>query len=243
MTISRSTPIIGADQPSLQSEDWQKVGPMKAIDHTLLKSTATSSEIARLCEEAVEYDFAAVCIPPVFVGQASNLLYGSDVHIATVVGFPLGHESTPVKRFQAQQAVDAGATEIDMVVQLGAAFDGDYANVEHDIREVVLGADGATVKVIIECCHFDVENKRRLTELVVKAGAAYVKTSTGFAASGATVEDVHLLHQATSGRISVKAAGGIRDWKSCLKMLEAGASRIGTSAGVEIVRQWQDLRR
>ncbi len=219
--------------------DWPQTGPMTAIDHTLLKATATLAEIEILCEEAVEYGFAAVCIPPLFVAQASSLLYGSDVQVATVVGFPLGYEPTAVKRFQTQQAIANGATEIDMVIQLGAAAAGDLSAVEADIRAVVNVAEGAAVKVIIECCNFDLEIKRALTESVVTAGAAYVKTSTGFAASGATIEDVQLLSQTANGRINVKAAGGIRDWPSCQAMLAAGATRIGSSAGVTIVRQWQ----
>ncbi len=219
--------------------DWLQTGPMAAIDHTLLKATATLAEIGVLCEEAVEYGFAAVCIPPLFVAQASCLLYGSDVQVATVVGFPLGYEPTTVKRFQTQQAIANGATEIDMVIQLGAAAAGEFSAVEADIRTVVNAAEGATVKVIIECCNFDLEIKRQLTETVVTAGAAYVKTSTGFAVSGATVEDVQLLSQIANGRIGVKAAGGIRDWSGCRAMLAAGATRIGTSSGVTIVRQWQ----
>ena len=239
MTTSRSTPITGADTVSMSRIDWLKSGPMAAIDHTLLKATATSAQIASLCEEAVEYAFAAVCIPPLFVGQASKLLYGSDVQVATVIGFPLGYEPTSVKCFQTQQAIATGATEIDMVIQLGAAAIRDFSAVVKDIQKVVGAAEGAAVKVIIECCYFDVEVKRRLTEVVVDAGAAYVKTSTGFAASGAALEDVQLLHRTANGRVGVKAAGGIRDWQDCLLMLEAGATRIGTSAGVEIVRQWQ----
>lgn len=211
---------------------------MTTIDHTLLQSTATLAQIENLCEEAVEYGFAAVCIPPIFVARAGRLLYGSDVQVATVIGFPLGYDLSSVKRFQTEQALAAGATEIDMVIQLGAAASGDYSTVETDIREVVRAAEGVPVKVILECCCFDTETKRRLTETVVDAGGSYVKTSTGFAASGASVEDVQLLHQTANGRIGVKAAGGIRDWQNCLSMLEAGAARIGTSAGVAIVRQW-----
>lgn len=215
---------------------------MSAIDHTLLKPTSTPAEISNLCEEAVEYGFAAVCIPPLFVRQTSDLLYGSDVQVATVIGFPLGYESTAVKCFQAEQAIAAGAAELDMVIRLGAATAGRFSEVEADIREVVQAADGAQVKVIIECCCFDDVTKKRLTEAVLASGAAYVKTSTGFAQAGATVEDVRLLHRVSAGRIGVKAAGGIRDWPGCLAMLEAGAARIGTSAGVEIVRQWQQAQ-
>jgi len=227
---------------AVPSLNWRQVGPMTTIDHTLLKSTATLAQIENLCEEAVEYGFAAVCIPPIFVAQAGRLLYGSDVQVATVIGFPLGYDLSSVKRFQTEQAIAAGATEIDMVIQLGAAASGDYSTVETDIREVVRAAEGVPVKVILECCCFDAEIKKRLTETVVEAGGSYVKTSTGFAASGASVEDVQLLHQTANGRIGVKAAGGIRDWQSCLSMLEAGATRIGTSAGVAIVRQWMQGR-
>lgn len=239
MTISRSTPTTGADPVSVSHIDWLRTGPMSAIDHTLLKATATPAEIEGLCEEAVEYGFAAVCIPPVFVGHSSNLLYGSGVQVATVIGFPLGYEPTEVKCFQTRQAIAAGATEIDMVIRIGAAVIGDFATVATDIQKVVHAADGAAVKVIIECCNFDDEIKKHLTEVVAASGAAYVKTSTGFAESGATTEDVQLLHRVSNGRIGVKAAGGIRDWQDCRLMLEAGATRIGTSSGVEIVRQWQ----
>jgi deoxyribose-phosphate aldolase len=231
-------PTTEAEPASPGRPDWQQAGPMSAIDHTLLKSTATPVQIAQLCEEAVELGFAAVCIPPFFVAQARELLYGSDVQLATVIGFPLGYESTSVKQYQAEQAIAAGATEIDMVIQLGSATVDDFTAVEFDICAVVGASAGAAVKVIIECCYFDAEAKKRLTEAVVSAGAAYVKTSTGFAQSGATVEDVRLLHRIAAGRIKVKAAGGIRDWQSCRAMLEAGATRIGTSAGVEIARQW-----
>jgi deoxyribose-phosphate aldolase len=211
---------------------------MAFIDHTLLQPTTTPAQIESLCEEAVEFGFAAVCIPPFFVKQASKQLYGSDVQLATVVGFPFGYEPTEVKCFQAEQAIAAGATELDMVIHLGAASLGDYVAVEKDIHELVQVAEGAVVKVIIECCYFDNEVKRRLAEVVVNAGATYVKTSTGFAGDGATIDDVQLLFNAANKRIGVKAAGGIRDWQSCRAMLEAGASRIGTSAGIEIAQQW-----
>ena len=235
-------PTTEAETKPTARLDWQQLGPMTAIDHTLLKATTTAGQIAVLCEEAVEYGFAAVCIPPLFVAQAHDLLYGSDVQLATVIGFPFGYESTSVKQFQVGQAIAGGATELDMVIQLGAAVVGDFAAVESDIRAVVGASEDAAVKVIIECCCFDDEAKRRLTEAVVSAGADYVKTSTGFATSGATVADVQILQAAAKGRIGVKAAGGIRDWESCFAMLKAGATRVGTSAGVEIVKQWQQSR-
>jgi len=212
--------------------------PAPFIDHTLLKSTTTAAQIDLLCEEAVEFGFAAVCIPPVYVRQAADRLYGSSVQVATVVGFPLGYEATPVKSYQARHAVAAGATEIDMVIHLGAAKAGDLQLVKADIAEVVSVSEDAEVKVIIECCEFDDATKLQLARVAVDAGADYVKTSTGFAAAGATIADVKLLAAAVAGRARVKAAGGIRDLDSCLAMLAAGAHRLGTSAGVGIARQW-----
>ena len=214
--------------------------PAKTIDNTLLKADATCTDIARLCEEAVEYGFASVCIPPCFVPLASQLLYGSEVVVCTVVGFPLGNQTTETKVFETRQAVAAGAAEIDMVINLGSARDADYTAVGEEVRRVVAAAEHAVVKVIIECCLLDDAEKRRLVEAVVENGADYVKTSTGFALSGATVEDVKLLSELSAGRIRVKAAGGVRDWKSCREMLAAGADRIGTSAGSVIMREWQE---
>jgi deoxyribose-phosphate aldolase len=213
--------------------------PAKHIDHTLLKSDATSADIARLCEEAVEYGFASVCIPPCYVPQASRLLYGSEVAVCTVVGFPLGNQTTEAKSFETSQAVAAGASEIDMVVNLGSVRDADFTAVANDIRQVVAAAGHAVVKVIIECCLLNDDEKRRLVEVVAESGAGYVKTSTGFAAAGATVEDVSLLAACSASRIKVKAAGGIRDWASCRGMLSAGADRVGTSAGTGIMQEWQ----
>ncbi len=216
------------------------ISPAKYIDHTLLKADTTDVDVAQLCEEAVECGFASVCIPPCHVAQASKLLYGSEVAVCTVIGFPLGYQTTEAKVFEARQAIESGADEIDMVVHLGAARAANFASVLEDIRRVVAVAETAVVKVIIECCLFDDDTKRRLTEIVALSGANYVKTSTGFAASGATIEDVSLLSQVASARIKIKAAGGIRDWTTCQAMLAAGASRIGTSAGVVIMQQWQE---
>ena len=212
--------------------------PAKFIDHTLLKPDTTAAKVAVLCEEAVEYGFASVCIPPCHVIQASQLLYGSDVAVCTVVGFPLGNQTTATKVFETRQAVDSGATEIDMVINVGAVRSADFSQVLDEIQRVVAAADGVTVKVIIECCLLSDVEKHKLVDVVAESGAAYVKTSTGFALSGASVEDVCLLSQAASGRVRVKAAGGIRDWATCEKMLSAGADRVGTSAGVPIMQQW-----
>lgn len=214
--------------------------PAKFIDHTLLRADATDADIAQLCEEAVECGFASVCIPPCYVAQTKKLVYGSEVAVCTVIGFPLGNQTTEVKVFETRQTIALGADEIDMVINLGAARAADFENVLEDIRRVVAAAEKAVVKVIIECCLFGDDVKRRLVEIVAMSGADYVKTSTGFAASGATVEDVLLMSQVASARIKVKAAGGVRDWPTCQAMLAAGASRIGTSAGVAIMQQWQE---
>jgi len=215
------------------------ISPARYIDHTLLRADAAAEQILRLCEEAVEYGFASVCIPPLHVPLAVDRLYGSEVAVGTVVGFPLGYSTTACKRFETSEAVAAGAVEIDMVIPIGAALAGDLKRVEEDIREVAAAAASARVKVIIECCCLDDGLKRELVERVVAAGAAYVKTSTGFAAGGATEADVRLLAAAAAGRIGVKASGGIRDWATCRAMLAAGATRIGTSAGVAILDQWR----
>ncbi|MDT8441734.1 MAG: deoxyribose-phosphate aldolase [Desulfuromonadales bacterium] len=217
----------------------QPESPAAHIEHTLLKPETTAAGIACLCEEAVEFGFAAVCVPPLHVEQCHRLLYGSEVRVATVVGFPFGYELPRIKALQTAEALRAGADEIDMVIDLGAARAGEWARVSADIAGTVAAAGGRPVKAIIECCLFDADAKRQLVEAVVAGGAAYVKTSTGFAASGATTADVALLVAAAAGRLKLKAAGGIRDWAGCAAMLAAGADRIGTSAGVTIMRQWQ----
>jgi deoxyribose-phosphate aldolase len=214
------------------------LNPAPHIDHTLLSPLATPDAILRLCEEAVEHGFAAVCIPPVYVKLAAARLFGSEVTVATVIGFPLGYDTTVTKLQAVHEAIFHGAGEFDLVLQQGLARAGELELVADEIRQVVAAADGLPVKVIIECCHLDIAEKRRLTELIANAGAAYVKTSTGFAASGADLEDVRLLAQAAAGRLKVKAAGGIRDLHACQKFLQAGADRIGTSAGVQIMQQW-----
>jgi len=233
--------LTGLDVPLVRSRETRvdMESPAKAIDHTLLKADCIEADIHRLCEEAVEFGFASVCVPPSRVILANRLLYGSEVKVCTVVGFPLGYQTTESKVFETRQATDSGAAEIDMVIPIGAAREADYARVGDDIRRVITAAGEALVKVIIECCLFTDDEKRKLAMLVADAGAAYVKTSTGFASGGATLADVRLLADAVDGRALVKAAGGIRDWACCAEMLKAGAARIGTSAGVEIIQQWQ----
>jgi len=214
--------------------------PAPYIDHTLLKADTTAQDIARMCEEAVEYGFASVCIPPRFVAAAAARLYGSESVVGTVIGFPLGYETTAVKVYQAQAAIRAGAGELDMVIPLGAAREERLQEVAEDVQAVVRAAEGVPVKVILETCLFDAASQARLVEAAVAGGAAFVKTSTGFAAAGATLPDVRNLVAAAAGRVMVKASGGIRDWCFCRELLAAGATRIGTSAGVAIMRQWRE---
>jgi deoxyribose-phosphate aldolase len=213
--------------------------PARFIDHTLLKADATSARIEQLCAEASRWKFASVCIPPRFVAAASASLRGSGVAVGTVVGFPLGYDTTSVKYNATAAAVAAGAAEIDMVIPVGAALEGRLDIVGEDVAAVVEAAAGYPVKVIIECCYLPDALKVALVDVLACAGAAYVKTSTGFGREGATPGDVRLLCKAAAGRIKVKAAGGIRDLATFLGMLESGADRIGTSNGVEIMQQWQ----
>jgi deoxyribose-phosphate aldolase len=218
--------------------------PASYIDHTLLKPTATDDEIRQLCEEAVEYGFAAVCIPPAQVKLAASLVYGTEVAVATVIGFPLGYSTCATKVFETENALLVGATEIDMVINIAAALDNRLDLVEEEIHAIVITATPqAKVKVIIECCYLNDAQIKSLTECVVRSGASFVKTSTGFGPNGASFEDVRLLVATAAGRIAVKAAGGIRNWATCQTMLEAGATRIGTSAGVTIMQEWMDLHR
>jgi deoxyribose-phosphate aldolase len=213
--------------------------PAPRIDHTLLRPDATEHQYLQLCEEAVEYGFASVCIPPAYVPMAARRLYGSDVEVCTVVGFPCGYNSLQQKVAETKEMVASGASEIDMVVTIGQLLAENFSAVEEEIAQVVLAAEQVPVKVIIECCYLTQALKQQATELVVQAGAEYVKTSTGFGPSGATLADVQLLAATAAGRIGVKAAGGIRDFAGCQQMFAAGATRIGSSSGVKIVAEWQ----
>ena len=213
--------------------------PAPFIDHTLLKADSTKGEVEKLCEEAVEHGFASVCIPPVYVPLAKQLLYGSEVAVSTVIGFPMGYQTTEVKVFETQQAIVSGADELDVVIHLGAARLEDYKYIKNEICRVVFASEAALVKVIIECGLFDNSIKYNLAKTVAETGAEYIKTSTGFGPSGATVEDIKLMAKAIPNSLKIKAAGGIRDWECCRSMLSSGASRIGTSAGVFIMEQWR----
>ncbi|HFD39523.1 MAG TPA: deoxyribose-phosphate aldolase [Anaerolineae bacterium] len=216
------------------------VGPEIAryIDHTLLKPDATQDQIAQLCYEARKYGFAAVCVNPVNVKLCAQLLQGTPVHVCTVVGFPLGATPPEVKAYEAQQAIADGATEVDMVINIGALKSKDYALVERDIATVarVCHTGGALLKVIIEAALLTDEEKVIACQLAKAAGADYVKTSTGFGPGGATVHDVALMRRAVGPEMGVKAAGGIHSYEEAEAMIAAGATRIGASAGVKIVQ-------
>ncbi|MGG3450951.1 deoxyribose-phosphate aldolase [Domibacillus aminovorans] len=208
----------------------------KTIDHTLLKADAKKEDIEKLCEEANRHGFASVCINPALVKQASELLRGSEVKVCTVIGFPLGATVTEVKAFETKIAIDHGATEVDMVINIGALKDGDFDAVEKDIRAVVASAQGkALVKVIIETSLLTDKEKKKACELAVSAGADYVKTSTGFSAGGATEADVTLMRQTVGPKIGVKASGGVRSQQDAMTMIKAGATRIGASSSISIV--------
>lgn len=209
----------------------------KMIDHTLLKPEATKSQIQSLCEEAREYSFASVCVNPTWVKYAADLLQGSDVKVCTVIGFPLGATTPETKAFETKNAIENGAEEVDMVINIGALKSGDLELVEQDILAVTNAAKGkAITKVIIETCLLTEEEKIRACELAVKAGTDYVKTSTGFSTGGATVEDIALMRKTVGPNIGVKASGGVRSPEDAQQMIEAGATRIGASSGVKIVQ-------
>jgi deoxyribose-phosphate aldolase len=209
----------------------------KYIDHTALKADTTYAQIETLCAEAREYDFFSVCVNSYFVKKAVSLLNGSSVKVCTVVGFPLGASTMETKRFEAMRAVTEGAKEIDMVINVSAIKSQDWQYVLDDMSSLaqVTHQQGALLKVILETCLLTEEEKRKACELAVKAGVDFVKTSTGFSTGGATIEDVKLMRSIV-GNLGVKASGGIRDAETARKMIEAGATRLGTSASVEIVK-------
>lgn len=205
------------------------------IDHTLLKADARASDIEKLCAEARQHAFWSVCVNGSRVTQAAALLEDSGVKVAAVVGFPLGAMDSDAKRFETEGVIDLGAQEIDLVLNIARLKDGDDRYVLREIRDVVEAAQGALVKVIFETCLLTREEKLRACSLSVEAGARFVKTSTGFSTGGATIEDIRLMREAVGPKIGVKASGGIRDTATALAMIAAGATRLGTSAGVAIV--------
>lgn len=211
------------------------MNPAKLIDHTILKPVASQEDVRRICEEAKEHGFFSVCINPYWVAYAKELLKGTDVKVCTVIGFPLGANTTAVKEYETQDALKNGADEIDMVINLGALKSGDYDTVLKDIAAVRKACEGKILKVIIETSQLTDEEKVKACGLSAEAGADFVKTSTGFTGGGATAADVALMRKTVPAHMQVKASGGIRSRADFDAMVAAGATRIGASSGVKII--------
>ena len=207
------------------------------VDHTLLATDATRADIDRICKEADEYSFASVCVSPIWVKEAAKELKDSKVNVCTVIGFPQGATPSSVKAFETKQAIEDGADEVDMVITFGKLKAGEYDDVEKDIKAVVDAANGKLVKVIIECCLLTDDEKVKACELAKKAGADFVKTSTGFSKWGAKPEDVALMRKTVGKDMGVKASGGIHTKEEAEAMVNAGANRIGASHGMEFVEK------
>lgn len=207
----------------------------KTIDHTILNADATKEAVIKVIDEAKKYEFASVCLEPFWVSLAAERLKDSNVKVCTVIGFPLGANTKTVKAFEAKEAVENGADEVDMVLNIGALKSGDEAMVLEDMKAVREAAKDAVVKVILETCLLTDEEKKKACALAKEAGLDFVKTSTGFSTAGATVEDVKLMREAVGDRMGVKASGGIRDTKTAEAMIAAGASRIGASKSIAII--------
>ena len=212
------------------------MGLNKYIDHTILKATASSSDVQKLCEEAIEHEFYSVCVNGCYVADAKQLLQGTDVKVAAVVGFPLGAMTTDAKVFEAKEAVENGASEIDMVINVAKLKDGEFEYVENEIRQIKEDIGDNVLKVIIETCYLTDEEKVKACELSLVAKADFVKTSTGFGTGGATYEDVKLMKSVVGDNAKVKASGGVRDKETAEKYVELGAERLGTSSGIDIVK-------
>ena len=212
------------------------------IDHTLLKPEATSSQIESLCSEAIQIKMGAVCINPYWVPFCRQMLSDKTVKICTVIGFPLGSNTTAIKNIELRNAIENGAEEIDMVMNIGLFKSGEFEKVEDEIRQIVFASDGVLVKVILETCLLTDAEKIIACKLAQSAGAQYVKTSTGFNRHGATIEDVALMRKTVGSTMGVKAAGGIRDLATAMAMIDAGASRLGTSSGVNILSAFEKSR-
>ena len=212
------------------------MGFNKYIDHTILKATASSADVQKLCEEAIEHEFYSVCVNGCYVADAKHLLQGTDVKIAAVVGFPLGAMTTAAKVFEAKEAVENGASEIDMVINVAKLKDGEFEYVENEIRQIKEAIGDNVLKVIIETCYLTDEEKVKACELSLAAKADFVKTSTGFGTDGATYEDVKLMKSVVGDNAKVKASGGVRDKETAQKYINLGAERLGTSSGIDIVK-------
>ena len=212
------------------------MGLNKYIDHTILKATASSTDVQKLCEEAIEHEFYSVCVNGCYVVDAKHLLQGTDVKVAAVVGFPLGAMTTASKVFEAKEAIENGASEIDMVINVAKLKDGEFDYVENEIRLIKEAIGNNVLKVIIETCYLTDEEKVKACELSLVAKADFVKTSTGFGTGGATYEDVKLMKSVVGDNAKVKASGGVRDKETAQKYVDLGAERLGTSSGIEIVK-------
>lgn len=207
----------------------------KYIDHTLLKATATKAQIVKLCKEALEFNFYAVCVNGSYVKLVKKQLLNSNVKVAAVIGFPLGAMTTETKVFEAKNCIENGASEIDMVINIGKLLDEDFIYVENEIREIKNAIGNNTLKVIFENCYLSKEQIKIVSELAVKGGADFIKTSTGFGTDGATLEDVKLMLETVKGKAELKAAGGIRDLETAKQYIHLGVTRLGTSSGVLLV--------
>lgn len=212
------------------------MGLNKYIDHTILKATASNADVQKLCAEAIEHKFYSVCVNGCYVADAKHLLQGTDVKVAAVVGFPLGAMTTAAKVFEAKEAVENGASEIDMVINVAKLKDGEFEYVENEIRQIKEAIGDNVLKVIIETCYLTDEEKVKACELSLVAKADFVKTSTGFGTGGATYEDVKLMKSVVGDNAKVKASGGVRDKETAQKYVNLGAERLGTSSGIEIVK-------
>ena len=212
------------------------MGLNKYIDHTILKATASGTDVQKLCEEAIEHEFYSVCVNGCYVADAKHLLQGTDVKVAAVVGFPLGAMTTAAKVFEAKEAVENGASEIDMVINVAKLKDGEFEYVENEIRQIKEAIGDNVLKVIIETCYLTDEEKVKACELSLVAKVDFVKTSTGFGTGGATYEDVKLMKSVVGDNAKVKASGGVRDKETAQKYIDLGAERLGTSSGIDIVK-------
>jgi deoxyribose-phosphate aldolase len=218
-------------------KEWTKATLGKTIDHTLLKAIGTDRNVKELCAEARKFGFYSVCVNPCWVSLCVKELSGSSVVVCTVIGFPLGANMPSVKAEEARLAVQQGAKEVDMVINVGAVKSGDWKTVEEDISGVVQAANKAPVKVIIETCYLTDDEKVKTCEVAMKAGASFIKTSTGFGTGGATPEDIKLIRKVVGDKLRIKASGGVRTYHDAIQLLDAGADRIGASSGVAIVSE------
>ena len=210
-------------------------------DHSLLRPDASYTNIKRLCEEALQFGFCSVCINPCFIKISKELLTGSNVRVTTVIGFPLGMTLTEVKVYEAMNASLLGADELDIVINIGALKSGDWETVRKDLSDVIMATKGLIHKTIIETCYLDDNEKRRVIEIALDAGSEFIKTSSGYGSRGARVKDIRFIKGIVGDAAGIKAAGGISTLKQVLNMLEAGATRIGTSSGVKIMREFENI--